>query len=292
MGITIILLGRKTMSSKKTYAEFKKEIDTIRKSINKIPPSTECSEERHYKIDPKHKVVFYDHRNNQNGKPDYDLNEAIGNMKEIAAREKMPVVTLFGDCVLIADEKLPAEECKMKFYEYEKQKDEAYRQTPEYKKEKALRQIAQQKKEQQLAADAKILASTSLELSNPKAFEEQKADPVYGKNITDFAEDFAKLMQNEITGSSNHKLTKKMVKDAFQRAALKYEYEAADGVSAAARNLLIQTWKYGEELGKVLGFSAKEIQAARHPEQTEKQYVQTKNRIKIMIEKVKSRMQS
>lgn len=256
------------MVKEKTYEEFIAEKEAVRKAIKSIPPVEECPECKHYKKDEEKHVIYYDTKSNMDGKWDDNLDETIGNMQKIAREEKMSVVTQFNGSLLTVNENMSAQEAKKNWNDYGKRVHEAYKRTDEYKNEQAEFKLREMKKQLQIKKDAEILEKTPLELSNSQAFAEAKNlnNDSYGRGIISFAEDFAKLMQHEMAKTTDQELTEEIVRDAEARADLKYGMSGA--TYSFARNLLVKTWKYGEQLGKIEGFSDQEIQKARKTQES------------------------
>ena len=124
------------------------------------------------------------------------------------------------------------------------------------------RPVQTEKKAKEDAEVSELIKDEVLELTAEKAWKKSllvNTDP-YGSGVVRYAERWGKLMQVEMRQRGASVLTKKIVNATKFRA----DNEGMSGFSwSCARNLLIQCWKYGAELGKFEGFTADKVQKAR-----------------------------
>ena len=209
-----------------------------------------------YTVDEERKVIIYDPKCNNYGKWDYNLDDSTKNMAEIAAREKMPVEACFNDTVFQIKPGMSTED-GIKAYEEAREKAwEEYKKTPEYKAKQiaAAKEKAERKAKE--AADNELIKDEVLDVSGFKHYFEHMVEinskDKYGKGIIDYAVRWGKLMQAEMKKQGLDHLTPELVENTDRRA----DIYGMSGLSASfGRNLLIFSWKHGEELAKINGYN-------------------------------------
>lgn len=217
----------------------------------------------YYKIDQKRKVIIYDPSCNNHGKWDYKLENTVSNMAEIAKRERMPVEATFNGTTF---QMTPGMSPKAGEKEYDLQCKiawEKYEQTPEYKAKQEARAKEEAAKKLQQVRDDMLIRDEVLDL---RGFEryfkymESVNNNSFGKSILEYAKRWGKLMQAEMKKQGLDHLTSELVRDTDGRADI---FGMSGASASCGRNLLIMTWKYGKELGKIEGFQEEQIDFER-----------------------------
>ena len=191
-----------------------------------------------------------------------DIHSAIRDMIVWSKIEGRPVQTTFNGATFSVTADTDPDEAYKQWEQIMDQNAEAYRNAPEGIKAAAEAKARAEKKAKEDAEVSELIKDEVLELTAEKAWKKSllvNTDP-YGSGVVRYAERWGKLMQVEMRQRGASVLTKEIVDATKFRA----DNEGMSGFSwSCARNLLIQCWKYGAELGKFEGFSADKVQKAR-----------------------------
>ena len=191
-----------------------------------------------------------------------DIHSAIRDMIVWSKIEGRPVQTTFNGATFSVTADTDPDEAYKQWKQIMEKNAEAYRNSPEGIKAAAEAKARAEKKAKENAVVSELIKDEVLELTAEKAWKKSvqvNIDP-YGSGVVRYAERWGKLMQVEMRQRATSVLTKEVVDATKFRA----DNEGMSGFSwSCARNLLIQCWKYGAELGKFEGFSADKVQKAR-----------------------------
>jgi len=268
------------MSGEKSYDEYQAENKRIRKKIDSIPPSYDCPEGKHYLVDEKDGVVYYDCRNNHEGlmdrtlqgKPD-DTKSTFFNMKKIAIEEKKPVVTMFNGGLVVVDEKITLDECLANYHARIEKESDAYASQKTIKKtvKKKMREIKDKIERVWQKIDKaeydKIMAEEKFEAASPdllKKFnymidismrKDSSWDGRVEGDLMKAAAAVAKVCQHEMKKNGEQKLSRRTY-DRAKKTVMHFDtvgdyvYFAGSHVNSA----LVAYWKHGDEVGKFYGY--------------------------------------
>ena len=191
-----------------------------------------------------------------------DIHNAIKDMIVWSKMKGRPVQTTFNGATFSVTADTDPDEAYKQWEQTLEKNAEAYRNSPEGIKAAAEAKARAEKKAKEDAVVSELIKDEVLELTAEKAWKKSvqvNIDP-YGSGVVRYAERWGKLMQVEMRQRGASVLTKEIVDATKFRA----DNEGMSGFSwSCARNLLIQCWKYGAELGKFEGFTADKVQKAR-----------------------------
>ena len=196
------------------------------------------------------------------GKYGDHITSVINAMIALSKKEGKPVQTTFNGATfsVLADTK-PDEALKL-WNQIMERNAEAYRNSPEGIKSAAEAKARKEKKAREAAEVSELIKDEILELTAEKAWKKSvqvNTDP-YGSGVVRYAERWGKLMQVEMRKQGASVLIKNIV----EATKFKADNEGMSGFSwSCARNLLIQCWKHGAELGKIEKIPAVDVEEAR-----------------------------
>lgn len=213
-----------------------------------------------YTVDEERKVIIYDTECNNHGRWDHHIDETTKNMAEIAEKEDMPVEAKFNGVTFQVKPGMTAEQGKKAWDDEGKRAAEEYRKSPEYKEFMLKMEKERAAKKAQEALDDKLIKDEVLDVEGfSRHFDymvKLNSKDRYGKGIIDYAVRWGKIMQAEMKKQGLDHLTPELVKNADGRADI---YGMSGATATMGRNLLVTTWKHGEELAKIEGLSMNEV---------------------------------
>ena len=213
-----------------------------------------------YVIDEKRKVIIYDPQCNNYGKWDYDINGTTNNMAEIAEKKNMPVEAEFNRTKFQIQPGMTAQDGIEAWKKQMEIDREAYLKSPEYKARQAQMEKERAAQKAKEALDDKLIRDEVLDVEGFKHYFDymvkRNSKDDYGKGIISYAMRWGKLMQAEMKKQGLDHLTEKLVRDTDKRADI---YGMSGASASMGRNLLITTWKHGEELAKIEGMDMDDV---------------------------------
>lgn len=238
-------------SSKKTKEDIRERIDTLKQNNRRSMPIKEdkYEDDAFYTIDREHNIIIYDSDRNYDGHIDVRTMK----MAKIAAREQMTVETEFNGAKFRMTPGMTPEQGYKEFEKEMERKREEYRKSPKYQADQIAAKQREAKQKLQEAEDNKLIKDESLNLDGHKRYWTEMVEKNVDKfkSTLQFAERWGKVMQAEMKKQGLEHLTPEMVKETRLRADI---YGMSGTTAALARNLLVMSWKHGEELAKIEGF--------------------------------------
>lgn len=200
----------------------------------------EIAQARHYKIDEGNKLIIYDSSDNHIGQRDNSIYDTIENMIYIAKREKnYEIQSNFNGGIFTINKNTTLEQgveiARKAMREYEE------KQKPLLAQQEQNRQARIQKQNE---IDTELIKDEALLSIDAPSFVKQ-----YEKGVR-FAEHWGKLMQAEMKKQKSDKLTEDIVNRTERRTSNYLKNHDIEYFNA--REILIATWVYGKELGKIL----------------------------------------
>ncbi|MDO5387355.1 MAG: hypothetical protein Q4F75_08840, partial [Pseudomonadota bacterium] len=195
------------------------------------------------------------------------VTDTIKRMIALSKKKNQPVQTTFNGATFSVTAETTPEEAYALWEKTMNDNYEAYRNSPEGIKAAAEQKAREEKKIKDDAEVDELVKDEVLELTAPKCWEHSVEinKDAYGASVIRYAERWGKLMQVEMKNRKTEILTKE-IQDATQ---FKADNEGMSGFSwSCGRNILIQCWKYGDQLGKLEGFTDDKIKEARDKAET------------------------
>jgi len=191
-----------------------------------------------------------------------EINATIKMMIALSKEKGQTVRTIFNGATFSVTADTTPEQAYAMWQKTMEDNAEKWRNSPEGKKAAAEQKARAEQEKRDNAEVDELVKDEILELSAPKAWEHQveiNKDP-YGAGVVRYAERWGKLMQVEMKARK----TETLAKEVSEATQFKADNEGMSGFSwSCARNLLIQCWKHGAELGKLEGFTDEKITQAR-----------------------------
>ena len=194
--------------------------------------------------------------------PGEHVTDTIKHMIALSIEKNQPVQTTFNNATFSVTAETTPEEAYALWEKTMNDNYESYRNSPEGIKAAAEQKAREEKKQKDDAEVDELVKDEVLELTAPKCWEHSAEinKDAYGAGVIRYAERWGKLMQIEMRTSKTEILTKE-IQEATQ---FKADNEGMSGFSwSCGRNLLIQAWKYGDQLGKLEGLDDNKIKEAR-----------------------------
>ena len=219
-------------------ADTKKRIEELRKSGI------------FYTINEERKVIIYDMERTNHGIGFRNLYKVTERMAEIAAAEDMPVEATFNGTTFQMKPGMSSEN-GIKEWERVRENIQEDKKSPEYKAEQIAEAKRRAEQRSQEMADDALIKDETLNIEGYQLYFDQilaiNSRSKLSKDIIDYAVRWGKLMQAEMKKQGLKHLTPELVKDTENRVAMN---SLCGHTASIGRSILIETWKYGEELAQ------------------------------------------